>query len=1152
MNSRLLTTSTARLALSAALLLLPSAARVSGQPPAAPPDCKPLPAGAGAEHNIGIGEKHCFTFELQPDEFFQARVEQKGVDLLLRLLDAGGKELARMNSPNDKEGPEVLTHVAAAAGSYTLEVTPPGAQGGSGAYAIRREAARPATPQDRRRVEVGRLLAEGMAAGGKERARLAFAVEKLSAAEAGWRELGDTYMAEITARRAKRTRAVYLFHDGHTIFKISQTPESLNSAAEKLRESKRLFVEVNDRHGEAGALVGLAIVTHFGGEKRAALDGFKQALSLYLVTGSRMEEAHARSSIANISLELGDRKTGLEQMLLALPIHKELGRDVSVADTENDIGAAYLGMGEYGPALEHFERALAHKRKLKDVCSLAVTLTNIALVHSAKGEKARALNLLTEQALPLYPADGTCADNRAATLTNIGKVYNDLGEHAEALEKHREALRILLAAGGAAALKDEEAAVRANIGVTYFVAREHAAALKSFGEALTLYRHLRDKEREATLLTNVGVVEAAQGDRARALETFREALGLRVEVGDMNGEAITMNNLGETYLALGEAPKALEHFIRSLPLFRSAGDRSGEAVALGNAMTVARRLGARRMAIFYGKQSVNKFQELRGAARVRDHEIQRNYLRTIKGPYEELTESLMEESLYEQAVQVLNLYQDQQFFDFDHATRSVGQVEFTERERGFIERHGAAGEAVGEVGGRVEDLRRTFVGRLPSGEESAQLTKLLEELRKAEDAAVAVIKEAEAEFARPPDAKDRAGAVTEVSKMREALGALDGPPPQKALALYTLTGSKRFYVMLVTPDGLEAFSSPAKEEAVNAKVATLYEFLKEPGFPINKASAALYNIIFKATSTRRAGVTLEVEVDARRPDVLLWSLNGSLNYISVAALYDAARKQYLVEKYQNAVFTRADNTRLLRESSDWTRGIGFGKSSASRLRCEDEERPSPTTRGGGAATPLGPLTFVPRELSTIFLGARGRAPLVPGRVLLERDFKLDTLLDNLKGKDVPLVHISSHFCLRSGDAKSSFLLLGDDTPFTLYEMKEHRGLFDGVDLLVLSACRSAALRSRPKTGEEVDSLAEMSQRLGARSVIATLWNTGDAGSGRLMIEFYRLRADFPELSKAELLRRAQLRLLRGETKHPGVNLSHPSYWSAFVLYGSFR
>lgn len=1145
MHARQFLTSTAHITLPAALLLLLlPASHVSGQ--AAPEqDCKPLTMSNGAERNIGGEEKHCFKVELQPDEFFQARVGQKGVDLLLRLLDASGNELAQINSPNEKEGPEVLTFVAAAAGSYTLEVGLLDAQGGSGAYTVRREAARPATPRDRRRVEVERLLAEGMAAR-RVRTRLAFAIEKLIDAEAGWRELGDDYMAEITARKVKQAKAVFVFRDGQAILSLSDTPESLRAALLKLQEANRLFREVEDKQGEAGSLVGIALIAYLTGEKRSAVETYKRALSLFRLTGDRLAEAQILGSIANVSFDLGDRKSRLEHLLLALPIYKELNEAGHVANVENDLGTIYYELGKFDLALEHLDHALELRRKANDRCGVPATLTNIGLVYSAKGEKARALHLMVERALPLYTTDKGCGTHKALTLTNIGKIYYDLGENVLALKYHEESIHLV---AGSEAKKDE-AAIRANIGVANYGARDYPKALKSFDDALMLYRNIKDKRSEAILLTNVGVVETAQGKYARSLETFRKALGLRTEADDRNGEAITLNNIGETYLASGEGRKALEYFKQSLPLFRAAGDRSGEAIALGNAMAVSRRLGNGRAAIFYGKQSVNNFQELRGAARVRDHEIQRNYLRTIRGSYEELTEALLEEGLDEQAVQVLNLYQDQQFFDFDRAALSAGRVGFTEREQGFVNHYMAAGEKVGEAGARAEDLRRELVGQQPSAEEATRLSKLQEELEKAKGDSLAVLKEAETEFARPPDAKDQAKGVTDVSKMQGTLGKLDEKPQQKAVALYTLTGTDRFYVLLVTPDGLEVFSRPVKAAALNASVERLYAFLRRPGFPVYKPSAALYDIIFKATSTRRAGVRLEAELERRKPDVLLWSLHGALNYISVAALYDANRRQYLVERYQNVVFTRADGKRLMRESRAWTSGIGFGKASASRVRCDEEPQ---TLDGVGVRSPgLGPLRFVPQELSTIFLGRQGRPALVPGRVLLEGEFNRDAMLDSLKGKNVPLVHISSHFCFRSGDAENSFLLLGDDKQFPLFEMKEHRDLFQGVDLLVLSACQTAALRPSSKTGREVDSLAELSQRLGAGSVIATLWDTTDAGAGKLMIEFYRLRKESPLLSKAELLRRAQLSLLRGETRHPAVNLKHPSYWSTFVLYGGFR
>ncbi|MEM8643115.1 MAG: CHAT domain-containing protein, partial [Cyanobacteria bacterium P01_G01_bin.54] len=89
-----------------------------------------------------------------------------------------------------------------------------------------------------------------------------------------------------------------------------------------------------------------------------------------------------------------------------------------------------------------------------------------------------------------------------------------------------------------------------------------------------------------------------------------------------------------------------------------------------------------------------------------------------------------------------------------------------------------------------------------------------------------------------------------------------------------------------------------------------------------------------------------------------------------------------------------------------------------------------------------------------------------------------------------------------------------------------------------------------------------------KSTLASLWQISDAGTMRLMSEFYS-HLNNPDVTiKAEALRRAQLALLRGEATTQdalldGVTLSselawdttnadltHPFYWSAFTLVGS--
>jgi CHAT domain-containing protein len=211
-------------------------------------------------------------------------------------------------------------------------------------------------------------------------------------------------------------------------------------------------------------------------------------------------------------------------------------------------------------------------------------------------------------------------------------------------------------------------------------------------------------------------------------------------------------------------------------------------------------------------------------------------------------------------------------------------------------------------------------------------------------------------------------------------------------------------------------------------------------------------------------------------------------------------------------------------------------------------------------------------------------------------FTKAAMLAALKQKR-PLVHISSHFSFRPGDEGRSFLLLGDGTAMTLEEMKKHLGLFSGVELLTLSACNTAA--QQEGNGREIDGFAELAQRLGAASVMATLWPVADNSTPWLMREFYQSRQSGQGLSKAEAFRRAQLALLNGtaETKplpagqkgaSPAIRIvigeggnragegrgadvvyvdaedappfvrdakkpfAHPYYWAPFILIGNWK
>ena len=98
-------------------------------------------------------------------------------------------------------------------------------------------------------------------------------------------------------------------------------------------------------------------------------------------------------------------------------------------------------------------------------------------------------------------------------------------------------------------------------------------------------------------------------------------------------------------------------------------------------------------------------------------------------------------------------------------------------------------------------------------------------------------------------------------------------------------------------------------------------------------------------------------------------------------------------------------------------------------------------------------------------------------------------------------------------------------------------------------------------------------------MLATLWSVADESTAVLMGEFYRLRKENQNWTKAETLRQAQLELLDGKytpeqiternrseavrfgasaknipkfVKDENAPFAHPFYWSPFVLIGNWR
>src|SRR4029077_18199587 len=308
---------------------------------------------------------------------------------------------------------------------------------------------------------------------------------------------------------------------------------------------------------------------------------------------------------------------------------------------------------------------------------------------------------------------------------------------------------------------------------------------------------------------------------------------------------------------------------------------------------------------------------------------------------------------------------------------------------------------------------------------------------------------------------------------------------------------------------------------------------------------------------------IEKDLAGAHAQTLMWHLDGGLQYIPMAALYDG--KQFLVEHYSSAVFNSTAHLNEPPKVESW-RGLGLG-----------DCRPAPDLGLEDA------LLSVPGELHGIIRGP-GAGPgtgIMPGELMLDETFTREAMIHALRDH-YPVIHIASHFVLSPGNEGESFILLGPaaqgaDRRLTLDDIVLKRDYsFPEAELVTLSACQTAG-GGRSRNGQDMDSLAEDIRQKGAKAVMASLWHVDDDSTGLLMADFYHRWIDL-HATKAEALRQAQLDLLYGRlktspadpsavaeaqrcatasdqslpTRDANASFADPNYWAPFFLYGNWQ
>ncbi|HEV7507661.1 MAG TPA: CHAT domain-containing protein [Thermoanaerobaculia bacterium] len=464
----------------------------------APPVEPLLHDGFTQEREIRGGETQGYTVELQAGQFLRVTVQEKGIDVEVRLIDPRDALVVEADSeglPPPQET-EDLAVVAERAGLYRLLVVA-SRQLDAGAYRLRVEELRSPKAADLTWASAVEATWKGLIKPvGSEGEQL----ESLEQARTLWEELGET---------RKTAQLLYALGKAH------QTLGDYPKAAQDFQQSSALWAQQTGSENGTQELMSL----NFAALNLKRADRIEEAWALYEQALRRARELGAGGmqgialgGLGRLAFDQGQVRRAIDLQIQGLElVHK--AHDTNELMFLSDLALSYQSVAENQKAARFYDQALDLAKKLHDP-------GKEGLVHN-----------------------------------NVADFYCDLGDYDKALSHWREALDL------ARVTKDKvrEAKTLNNLGTACLRLGRFNDAGRFLDQALALAHTVKDVETEVMALSNQAFLALRTKKPALALKPSQQALALAQGTGEP--EAFAHYVLGSTYRDLKrwkEAQRELE------------------------------------------------------------------------------------------------------------------------------------------------------------------------------------------------------------------------------------------------------------------------------------------------------------------------------------------------------------------------------------------------------------------------------------------------------------------------------------------------------------------------------------------------------------------------------------------------------------------
>lgn len=350
-----------------------------------PTDLRELTPGDLVNRELAGGGSHSYRLKLPANKFFQAVVQQHGIDVVISIsLDEA--ELTKVDRPNGSRGRETISLITPKAGAYLLTIGSLEKVSAKGLYELRVVQLREPRDSDQTWIDAERQISEA---------------EQL---------------------------------------RVESTAVSLHSAIKLFNSAAGLWHKLDQPYEEAVATYGCGISSYSLSDNQKALEYFDRALKLF--GSDPYGQLISTAAMGWPYMYLGNYEKAESSFAHAFRGFHADGNVRGEAIALYGMGWLHALRGENGQAYRKFRLSLTRRRAAQDRRGEGITLAGIGKIEARRGRYPEAIRSLNDSVELLRDNNG-----KADSLSNLGWVYGALKKHELALDYFKRALPLRQLAG---------------------------------------------------------------------------------------------------------------------------------------------------------------------------------------------------------------------------------------------------------------------------------------------------------------------------------------------------------------------------------------------------------------------------------------------------------------------------------------------------------------------------------------------------------------------------------------------------------------------------------------------------------------------------------------------------------------------------------